>query len=154
MRLRGGSQWGGVHGRFVWWVAGFLIAGFLAGCGGDSRALSPAEEGKLVREIDAAVLAIPHVVQDYPVYNRGGLLEPSRLHMGMKVDSAENVESVIAEVTRIAWTSRLAPMDHLSFGIHLVSSTEVTQREVSFTDKAVAKDLTRRYGPRPDPVEG
>ena len=122
----------------------------LAGCSGRPTP-SPAEQQRMVEEVKAAVGAIDGVTAVGPTYNPDGPLEPSRLSLSVPVRPGRSRETVAVEVTRIVWTSKLAPLDYFDITVGYPGEYYDTAHEVhvNLTDAATVGDLTRRYGARP-----
>jgi hypothetical protein len=121
-----------------------------AACGGhDTPPLSAAAQSTLVNDLQNTVAEIPGIVNPDVSYHPGAVLEPSRLTISFDQPTGPAADPIVDQITRLAWTSKLQPVEILRITSGVYGTVDFTDRSSSWTDAVVKAHLTRKYGPRP-----
>ncbi len=128
-----------------------LCGGLVSGLTGCSTPSEPARSTAAEADAEAARIAdalrsAPGVVSAkvWTLGLKGSDVDPATIAMEIAVSTPADRSRVSDEAIRLAWTSRIRPLQRIT-----ISTGDVRPVDVSTSDAATIKDLTAKYGPRP-----
>lgn len=148
-REGGGRAWPRMVRAVVAGVLSVLLLGGCLGSGSKPATLSKEQRDQMVQRIQAQVNGLPNLTWATVFYHSPALLDPARFYVSVTVKPGQDFTPIIDAITRIVWTSPLAPLNYVDIHIGHNGVKDTQTVLVNFDGPNADKTLVSKYGARP-----